>query len=148
MRVALGVLSAPFFVALIAWGAAALWFDGPARRPFAGFLAALFAVLAIAALLRIRPVWRGLLAFAVLFGGVALWWSSIPPRNDRDWYDDVRVTPTAELHGDLLTVHGVRNFTYRTRRTGMCTGDADYDLSKLTGLDLFMSYWGSPTIAQ
>ena len=148
MRVVLGLLSAPLFAALIAWGAAALWFDGPASRPLAGFAAALFAVLSITALLRVRPLWRGLLAFAVLFGGLVLWWSNIPASNDRDWMRDVLVTPTAEIKGDLLTIQGVRDFTYssetdwdehwETRR---------YDLSKITGLDLFMSYWGSPTIA-
>ena len=148
MGVALGILSAPLFAALIAWGAAALWFDGPASRPLAGVLAAVFAVLAITALLGIRPRWRGLLAFAVVFGCVALWWSSIPARNDRDWYADVRVTPTAELRGDLLTIHGVRNFTYRSETDWDEHWETrTYDLSKLTGLDLFMSYWGSPTIA-
>jgi hypothetical protein len=148
MRLALGILSAPLFVALIAWGAAALWFDGPASRPLAGLLAALFAVLSIAALLRSRPRWKGVLALAVLFGAVVLWWTRIPPSNDRDWYRDVAVLPTMDIQGDTLTVHGVRDFTYRSET------DWDehwqtrtYDLAKLRGLDLFMSYWGSPTIA-
>src|SRR5262245_21300300 len=148
MGVALGILSAPLFAALIAWGAAALWFDGPASRPLAGLLAAVFAVLAIAAIVRVRPLCRGLLAFAVVFGGVALRWSSLQPRNDRDWIPDVRVAPTAEIRGDLLTIHGVRNFTYRSETDWDERWETrTYDLSKITGLDLFMAYWGSPTIA-
>jgi len=76
------------------------------------------------------------------------WWLSLAPRNDRNWYRDVRVTPTAELDGDRLTVHGVRNFTYRSETDwDEHWEDRTYDLAKLRGLDLFMAYWGSPTIA-
>jgi hypothetical protein len=148
MRLVLGILSAPFFVALIGWGAAALWFDGPASRPLAGLAAAAFVVLALTALLWTRPRWYGVLALAALFAILLVWWLSIAPRNDRNWYRDVRVTPTAELRGDLLAIHGVRNFTYRTKTDwDERWEDRTYDLSKLRGLDLFMAYWGSPMIA-
>jgi hypothetical protein len=148
MRLALGILSAPIFVALIAWGAAALWFDGPASRPLAGLAAAAFVVAALTALLGPRPRWLGVLAFAAVFAVLLAWWLSITPRNDRDWYRDVRVTPTAEIQGDRLIVHGVRNFTYRSETDyDERWEDRTYDLSKLDGLDLFMAYWGSPSIA-
>jgi hypothetical protein len=148
MRTLLGILLAPFLVALIGWGAAALWFDGPASRPLAALAAVIFVVGALTLLLGMRPRWRGLLAFAGLFAVLLAWWLSLAPRNDRNWYRDVRVTPTAELRGDVLTVHGVRNFTYRSETDwDEHWEDRTYDLAKLRGLDLFMSYWGSPTIA-
>ncbi len=148
MRTALAILSAPVFAALIGWASAALWFDGFASRPLAALAAAGFIVFALVLLLGVRPRWRGLLGFAAFFALLLVWWLGIAPRNDRDWYRDVRVTPTAELRGDALTIHGVRNFTYRSETDwDEHWEDRTYDLSKLRGLDLFMSYWGSPTIA-
>ncbi len=148
MGVVLAILSVPIVAALIGWSAAALWFDGPASRPLAGLAAATFVVVALALLFRPRPRWRGLLAFALLFAPLLGWWLAIPARNDRDWYRDVRVTPTAELHGDTLTIHGVRNFTYRSETDwDEHWEDRTYELAQLEGLDLFMAYWGSPTIA-
>ena len=148
MGLALGILSAPVFLALIGWGAAALWFDGPSSRRLAALAAAVFAVSALTLLLGIRPRWRGVLAFAALFVALLAWWLSLAPRNDRNWYRDVRVTPTAELRGDVLTIHGVRNFSYRSETDwDERWEDRTYDLAKLRGLDLFMSYWGSPSIA-
>ena len=51
-------------------------------------------------------------------GGLGLltlgWWLLIPPRNDRDWQPDVARRPTIEFRGDVVTVHNVRNFDYRT----------------------------------
>jgi hypothetical protein len=147
MGILVTILLAVVVIALMGWGAAALWFDGPASRPLAGLAAALFVVASLTVLLR-WPRWRGLIAFAVLFVALLAWWWSIPARNDRDWIRDVRVTPTAELHGDTLTVHGVRNFSYRSETDwDERWEDRTYDLAKLRGLDLFMSYWGSPTIA-
>jgi hypothetical protein len=147
MGILVTILLAVVVIALMGWGAAALWFDGPASRPLAGLAAALFVVASLTVLLR-WPRWRGLIAFAVLFVALLAWWWSIPARNDRDWIRDVRVTPTAELHGDTLTVHGVRNFSYRSETDwDERWEDRTYDLAKLQGLDLFMAYWGSPTIA-
>ena len=100
MGTILAILSVPIAVVLIAWSAAALWFDGPASRPLAGLAAAAFVVGALVLLL--RP--RGLVVFAFLFLAILGWWLTISPRNDRNWSRDVLVAPTAELHGDVLNV--------------------------------------------
>ncbi len=133
---------------LIAWGAAALWFDGPPSRPLAGALAATYVATALGLLIGLRPRRHGLAAFALLFAALLAWWLSLAPSNQRAWQLDVARLPVAEIDGDRVTVHNVRNFAYRsefdytehweTRR---------YDLSKLQGLDLFVIYWGSPDIA-
>ena len=50
--------------------------------------------------------------------------------------------------GEQLTVHNVRNFDYRTESDFTPRyEDRTYDLSTLRGVDVFMSYWGSPAIA-
>jgi hypothetical protein len=56
--------------------------------------------------------------------------------------------PTAEIEGDLLTLHGVRDFRYASETAfEERWEDRRYDLAKLQSLDLFLSYWGSPNIA-
>lgn len=133
---------------LIAWGCAALWVDGPSSRPLAAFLAAVFALTSSWLLFFVRPFWRGaalsLLLFLLLLG----WWFHLAPRNDRHWQPDVAVLPTADISGDRLTVRNVRNFEYRSETDYTPRWETrTYDLAKLQGLDLFLSYWGPRAIA-
>lgn len=130
------------------WGAAALWIDGPALRPLAGALAALFAAALLGVLVAVRPLGRAALAVAALLGVVVLWWLSLAPRMDRDWAPEYAELARAEIHGDALTIRNLRHFRYRSESDFEPRWETRrYDLSKLTGLDLFFSYWGSPHIA-
>ncbi len=142
------ILLGPAVLASLAWCVAALWIDGPASRPLAGGLAAGFAALSLGVLATLRPWPRALAGHAFLFALVVGWWLSIPPRNERDWLPDVARAASAEVDGDRLTIRNLRNFHYRD------VDDYDerwetrtYDLSRLRGVDLFLSYWGSPWIA-
>jgi hypothetical protein len=103
-------------------------------------------VLALFAFL--KPRWKALLAFAGLFGLILLWFALIPASNDRDWQPSVARVASADVDGDRVTVHNVRNFHYRS------VTDFDerwetrsYDLARLNQVDLLMSYWGSSKIA-
>src|SRR4029453_17770007 len=102
----------------------------------------------VVALLWLRPFGRAVLAIFSPFLLRAGGGSTIRPSNARDWAREYAKIPYGEIDGDRLTLHNVRNFDYRsptdfTDRWGTRT----YDLSKLSELDLFMSYWGSPYIA-
>ncbi|UCE85767.1 MAG: DUF4105 domain-containing protein [Deltaproteobacteria bacterium] len=142
------LLLAPLVVACTGWACAALWFDGPASRTVAAGLAAGFAVAAIGLLTGLRPFRRGLLAFGALFLAVLAFWLSIEPSNARDWDPAVASLPTATLDGDRLTIRNVRNFDYRSEDDFVPRWEErTYDLSKLQGVDMFLSYWGSPWIA-
>jgi hypothetical protein len=146
-RVLLGLAAVPV-VAALAWGAGALHFDGPRPAWLADVLAAAWAVAGIAALWRVRPFWRALAVVAVGFAVLLLWWTNIPASNDRDWLPDVAHIPRGEVEGDRLTLHDVRNFDYRSETDFTPRWeDRTYDLSRLRGLDLFMSYWAGPSIA-
>lgn len=135
-------------LAATAWGSAALWFDGPASRPLAALLAILYPLLAVALLFGVRPRRRAYAAFLVLFALLLGWWFSLAPSNARDWQPDVARLPTAEIQGDKVTIHNVRNFDYRSETDFTEHWETrSYDLSKLRGLDLFVIYWGSPSIA-
>src|SRR5262249_55611384 len=107
-----------------------------------------YAVAALAVLVWLRPFLRAVLVVLASFGVLALWWSTIRPSNDRDWAPEYARIPYGELDGDRLVLHNVRDFDYRTETEFTPRWETrTYDLSQLTELDLFMSYWGSPTIA-
>lgn len=92
-----------------AWGGLAHHYSGTALGAVRAVLAAGLVVVNGLALLaaRRRPVaW---LAPPLLFGGVLLWWLALPARNDRDWQLDVAALAWADITGDLVTVHNVRN---------------------------------------
>ena len=131
----------------IAWAFGAVWFDAPfgnSNKILAGLLAMASAI----ALLFVKPFWRKLGIFGVLFAGVLIWWLTLTPTNDSDWQPDVAQQAWADIQGDEVTLHNVRNCDYRT--------DTDYTphwdtrtvrLSQITGIDLAIDYWGSPWIA-
>ena len=136
-------------IALIAttWAFGAVWFDGPfgAGNKLA---AALLAVAFVAVLGSVRPFWRKLGVFLVLFAGVLIWWLTLSPTNDGDWQPDVAQKAWADIQGDEVTFHNVRNCEYRT--------EADYTphwetrtvrISQITGIDLAVDYWGPLWIA-
>ena len=128
------------------WGSAALWFDSHAS--LAALLAAGFPLAVLALLIMLRPSRRAYAAILVLFAVLLGWWLSLEPSNSRDWQPDVARLPTAEIRGDKLTLRNVRNFDYRTETDYTQHWETrSYDLSKLQGLDLFVIYWGSPSIA-
>ena len=132
----------------IAWGGAALWIDGPATRWLAGLLSVGFVLAGVGTLIAVRPPSRAAFVVAALVGLVALWWNTIPPRNDRDWSPDVAQLPTATIDGDRLTIRNVRNFDYRTETDFTERWETrTYDLNQLRGGDMFFSFWGPTLIA-
>lgn len=131
---------------LVGWGALALHFCGPGG--WGNVLAGAWVVAAVAVVAVVRPFARGMFAFALLFAMLAFWWSTLEARNDRRWTPDVAQLARGELQGDILTLHNVRNFDYRSETDFTERWETrTYDLAKLARLDLFMSYWGSPAIA-
>jgi hypothetical protein len=142
-----GILLAVMGLIAAAWVFGALWFDGPfgaGNKP----AAALLTIALMAVLIFVRPLWRKLGTFVVLLAGVLIWWLTLTPINDGDWQPDVARLAWADIQGDDVTFHNVRNCDYRT--------ETDYTphwetrtvrLSQITGVDLAIDYWGSPWIA-
>ena len=151
MRIVRSFVSfAPYLIVLLAmlWACAALWIDGPASRLFAGLLAAGYAILTAILLVRVRPVVRSVMLCAVPFAVVLGWWLSIAPSNDRDWQAEVARLPLARFEGDIVTIENVRDFDYRSETEFTERWETrSYDLSRIRGVDLFISHWGSPLIA-
>jgi hypothetical protein len=148
LRVAAKVLLGLLLAAALVWAAAALWIDGPITSGVAGALAAGLLVAGAAVLLLVRPWQRSFLVVAAQVALVLVWWLSIPASNDRDWQPDVARLPTAEIDGDRVTIRDVRNFEYRSETDfSERWEERTYDLRKLRGVDLFLSYWGPTDIA-
>ena len=147
-RVTLRVLLTLPLVSAVTWAAAAIWFDGPGNRWAAGAIAAAFVLICLALLLGLRPYWLALLAVSAAFAGVLGWWLAITPSNDRDWLADVARTATAEIKGNRVTVHNLRNFDYRSEADFTERWESrSYDLDRLRGFDLFLCFWGPTAIA-
>ena len=107
------ILAIPLAIIAIAWAFGAVWFDAPfgaGNRLAAVVLAITFVVV----LLFVRPFWRKLVIFVVLFAGVITWWLMLSPTNDSDWQPDVAQQAWADIQGDEVTLHNVRNCDYRT----------------------------------
>ena len=86
--------------------------------------------------------------FLAAVAGFLLWYAGVEPSNDRDWMPDVARPPVAVFDGDRVTIRNIRNFHYRSETDyDERWEERTYDLSKLEGVDLFLSYWGSPSIA-
>jgi len=109
---------------------------------------ALVSLLTLVALALRRWRWRALAAYVVLFAALLTWWRGIEPSNDRDWQTDVALLPYAEVDGDVVTVHNIRNLDYRSETDYTPVYyDKRFDLRKLEGVDLVASYWMGPAIA-
>ncbi|MBS0378498.1 MAG: DUF4105 domain-containing protein [Proteobacteria bacterium] len=132
------------------WGLLALWFQAPGGPALRGILMLLWAVLAVTLL---SSAWRGhpavgFAGFALALGVLVLWWLTLRPSNDRDWAPDVARTAMAEVRGEELTVHDVRDFNWRTDHDFDVRWETrHYDLGAVRTLDMVTSYWESPAIA-
>lgn len=79
---------------------------------------------------------------------VMVWWLRLEPSHDRDWSEDVSRLPWAEVEGNIVTLHDVRNFDYPGGGEAVARWETRrVDLADITGIDLAINYWGSPWIA-
>ena len=132
------------------WCSIAIWYRCGFGEPGRGLLsgaAVVFALVVVAAIATPRR-WLALAVYAAAFALVLAWWATITPTNDRNWTPDVARAVTATIDGDRLVVENVRNFAWRS--------DTDFDqrweqrtynLSRLSDVDLIMSYWAGEAIA-
>jgi hypothetical protein len=139
-------------VALVGgWGVLALHYSDLAPAGLRAALTAAFGLLALLGLGSVAAGWRRGPVLALLgaaFLALLGYWSTIRPSNDRDWAPEGARLARATVDGDLITIHDVRNFDYRTE-TDFTPAyyDRTFDLRRLDALDLVTSYWMGPAIA-
>ena len=132
---------------LVAWGTLAIYFSNLPWAVARLALAACFALVSIW-LLWLSRQRRAFVFFIALFVGVVAWWVSIMPSHHRLWRPEVAVMPRATIDGDRVRITGVRDFDYRTRDDFTVRyEEREVQLSHLTGLDFFVSYWSEGPVA-
>jgi Domain of unknown function (DUF4105) len=137
-----------FLILAVAWGTLALWFDGSESRPIAVTLAAGFMAICIGLVTLIRPLYRGLILALLAVVVMASWWISILPSNTRDWAPDVAHVAHATFDGNRVTIENVRDFKYRSEIDYDARWETrTYDLTRIRGVDMFLSYWGPALVA-
>jgi hypothetical protein len=139
----LGVL----LLVLTLWAVAALTFDVRVswlRVPLAVIYVVTLLTLWIVVKRRWLAVGATLAGFALVLG----WWLTLQPSNDRDWQPDVAVLPYADINGNQVTFHNIRNCDYRTETDyDVRLYDRTFDLERIRTVDLYMVYWGAPYMA-
>lgn len=130
---------------ILCWEVLALHYDLPyaARDLVAAVLAVLSLLLAF-----FRPGVLAILVHSGIFLLVLVWWLSIKPSHERPWARDVAVMPYADIAGDLVAIHNIRNIKYRSETDfEVRYYETTVRLSQLDSLDLFISSWGARLIA-
>jgi hypothetical protein len=141
------LLTTILVVAVTAWCALALAL-GPLQATTAAIVMSVCGASAALATLfrRQRPV--SITIFVLAVAAFAVAWSTVKPSNDRDWQPDVAVLPYATFDGDMVTIHDIRNFEYRTETDYTPRYyDKTFDLRELETADLITSYWMGDAIA-
>ena len=135
-------------VVMTAWATLAIdYSDLPSAR-LRTTLAIAFAAGTALAFVVLRRRSRTLVGFLVAFAVVVGWWLRIAPSNDRDWQPDVARLAYADLDGERITLHDIRNFDYRTETDFTPRWyDATFDLADLRSSDLIAVYWAGDAIA-
>ncbi len=128
------------------WAAAALRFD--VRVAWLGMpLAAIYALGMLAVWIFVRRPWKMVITLAG-FGLVLGWWLALSPSNNRDWVPNAAVLPYADVNGNQVTIHNIRNCDYRTETDfDVRHYDKTFALDQLRTVDLSLITWGSPHIA-
>jgi hypothetical protein len=144
-------LGALAVLGITGWGALALAVVGPGGDQGRLALAAVYGLAGLGAVVAL-VLHRGqrfvLPVFVVALAAIAVWWGGLKPSNERDWQPEVARLSYATVEGDMVTVHNIRNFDYRTE-TDFTPAyyDRTYDLKKLDSADLVAVYWMGPAIA-
>ena len=125
---------------MTAWATLAIYYSDLPGAPLRIGLAAAFMLGTVAAFLVLRNCRRAMLGFSAAFAVVL--------SNERDWQTEVAVLPYATRDGDLVTLHNIRNFDYRTEQDFAARyDDRTFDLRKLDAVDLIAVYWAGDAIA-
>jgi hypothetical protein len=133
---------------MTAWGAGAIYYSPLQSEQLREVVAGFFAVATVLGFLVLPNRRRTLIVFLIVFVILVGLYFQIPASNNRDWQPEVAVTPWAEVNGDLITIHGVRNFDYRTETDFTPRWETrNYDLRKLDSADIIAVYWAGKAIA-
>jgi hypothetical protein len=130
------------------WAMLAIYYSDIQSASLRTGLAGMFGLAIVCAFALLPNRRRTLVCFVGVFVLIAFWWTMIPASNSREWQDEVAVLPQATVEGDLVTLHNLRNFSYRTEVDFTPHYyDKTYDLDLISSIDLIAVYWMGDAIA-
>lgn len=148
MRIVVRILAGVMVALMTAWAAGAIYYSPIRGENLRAGLAACFVLATALTFVLARRYRRTLVGYLIVFAALVALWFQIPASNDRDWQPEVRLTPYATIRGDIVTIHNVRNFNYRTETDFDPRWETrTYDLRKLDSVDLIAVYWAGKAIA-
>jgi hypothetical protein len=148
IRIAFRIFFWAVLLGVAAWSTAAIYYSNLPADSLRLLAAGAFAIGVVVLFVRVRPVWLAQCIFLAAFAGIVAWFWWTPPSNNRDWQPDVAVLPYAEINGDTVAIHNIRNCDYRSETDYTVRHyDKTFDLAKLRSVDLYLVTWGSPNIA-
>ncbi|MEM7241993.1 MAG: DUF4105 domain-containing protein [Pseudomonadota bacterium] len=141
------VLFCLLIAALTAWTATAFYVH---LSGLAFYIAATILGLAGLAIFATRfwSVKKGWIGFALILGAIVAWYQTIRPSHDRDWAPEIAHILDAQVEGEKVTLHNVRDFHWIDDKTAEHNWiSEEFDLSKIQSVDMITSVWDSPDIA-
>jgi hypothetical protein len=127
---------------LTGWAVAALYFDLLSGSSVRTSAASGYGIAVLGTLLAFRGRGKGIAICVAGFALVLVCWLTLKPSNDRTWQPDVAQTAWADIDGDHVTIHNVRNCDYRTEGDYTPHWETrSFDLSQIRGMDILLTYW-------
>ena len=148
MAIFFNILLGITITAITLWGVGACYFSPLLPARWRAFAAASYGTASVLAFALLPSPGTTAIAALAIFAVSVILFLRIPASNDRDWQPEVSVTPHVTVNGDLVTIHGVRNFDYRSASDFTPRWeDRTYDLRKLDSADIIAVYWAGKAIA-
>ena len=142
-----------FVVCSSAWLCLALWIQEPfhlwvSRAFIVIWMIFACSVLGIYVSHHLLSRRKDIILYFVVFACSLLWYFNLPALQNRQWAPDVEQLLSYEKHGDVVTLHHIRNFDWRTETDFQAHWETrQYNLNDLTGVNIITSYWMGPKIA-
>ena len=95
----------------VVWAFGALHYDFPIWKSAVAWA---FVATVMGVVVFLRGAWRKLGATFLGFAFVLAWWLTLKPASQADWKPEAARVAWAEVRGDEVTFHNVRNCDYRT----------------------------------
>jgi hypothetical protein len=147
-KIALVLVIGIVIACMTAWASLAIYYSNMSDDNMRTGIAIGFVVCTAAAFLFIKKRLWTLIGYLIIFCLIVAWWLTIKPSNDRNWQPDVAALPYATIMDNRVTVHNIRNLSYRTETDfDAHYYDKTFDLTTLDSVDLIAVYWMGDAIA-
>lgn len=147
-KIALVLVIVIVIACMTAWTSLAIYYSNLSSDDLRSAMAIGFAACTAAAFLFIKKRLWTLIGYSIIFCLIVAWWLNIKPSNDRNWQPDVAVLPYAIIQDNIVTIHNIRNLSYRTETDfDVQYYNKTFNLDTLDSVDLIAVYWMGDAIA-